>query len=344
MRAVRVVRNGPPLEAIALEDDVPVPDVLPGTVRVAVRTAALNFGDIARCRGGVAAVSMPPPFTLGMEACGVVEAAGEGAEHWVGRRVVALTMMSLGGLAEQALAQATGVFDAPPELDDVDAAAFLLPFHTSYLGLHRRAKLQAGETLLVVGGASAVGTAAVQLGVAAGAHVVAVAGGPEKGGLCTKLGAELVIDHTSEDVVARVMEHTGGRGADVVFDVVGGEQTETIWRCVAYEGRYLPVGFNDDARSGLTGRALRKVSSQNFSVVGVLLAYAEPMPFLRQLDLNPNPPPVGVEVQAALQELVTAGAIRPVVGRRIAMTEVAAALDDHAHRRTSGRTIVEIAS
>ena len=343
MRAVRVLRNGPPLDAIAVEDDVPVPDVLPGMVRIAVATAALNFGDIARCRGGVAAVSMPPPFTLGMEACGVVEAAGEGAEQWVGRRVVAMTAMSLGGLAEHALAQATGVFDAPPELDDIDAAAFLLPFHTAYLGLHRRARLQADETLLVVGGASAVGTAAIQLGVAAGARVVAVAGGPEKTALCQKLGAELVIDHTSEDVVARVAEHTNGAGANVVFDVVGGEQTETIWRCVAYEGRYLPVGFNDDPQSGLTGRALRKVSSQNFSVVGVLLAYSDPMPFLRQLDLNPNPPAVGGEVHAALQALVTAGSIRPVVGRRIGLDEVAAALDDHAHRRTSGRTVVEVA-
>lgn len=340
---MRVTRNGPPLEVVAVEDGVPVPDVGPGTVRIAVSTAPLNFGDIARCRGGVAAVTMPPPFTLGMEACGVVEAAGDGAEHWIGRRVVALTQMSLGGLAERALAPAAGTFPAPAELDDVAAAAFLLPFHTSYLALHRRARLQADETLLVVGGASAVGTAAIQLGVVAGARVIAVAGGPEKGELCRSLGAEVVIDHTRADVVAQVAEHTTGRGADVVFDVVGGEQTELIWRCVAYEGRYLPVGFNDDPQSGLTGRALRKVASQNFDVVGVLLAYLEPMPVLRGLDLNPNPPAVGVEVHAALLELVSGGAIRPVVGRRIGMDDVAAALDDHEHRRTSGRTVVEIA-
>ena len=343
MRAVRVLRNGAPREVIAVEDDVPVPDVLPGMVRIAVRTAPLNFGDIARCRGGVAAVTMPPPFTLGMEACGVVDAAGAGAEQWLGKRVVAMTVMSLGGLAEHALAPATGVFEAPHELDDVEAAAFLLPFHTSYLALQRRAKLQPGETLLVVGGASAVGTAAIQLGVALGARVIAVAGGAEKGELCTRLGAEVAIDHTSEDVVARVAELTDARGADVVFDVVGGDQTETIWRCVAYEGRYVPVGFNDDPQSGLTGRALRKVSSQNFSVVGVLLAYMEPMPMLRQMDLCPNPPAVGAEVHAALSALVSSGSIRPVVGRRITLDDVAAALDDHEHRRTSGRTVVEIA-
>src|SRR5439155_831990 len=112
------------------------------------------------------------------------------AEEWLGRRVVAMCTMSLGGMADVALAPMTGVFDAPPELDDVEAAAFLLPFHTTYLALHNRAGLQAGETLLVVGGASSLGTAAIQLGVAAGAHVIAIAGGPEKGKLCEKPGAD----------------------------------------------------------------------------------------------------------------------------------------------------------
>ena len=119
-----------------------------------------------------------PPFTLGMDVCGVVDAAGEGAEQWIGRRVVGITNLSLGGMAEAALVAGTAVFDAPPELDDVDAAAFTLPFHVSYLALHRRAALQAGEHLLVVGGASAVGTAAIQLGVAAGARVIGNRGRP----------------------------------------------------------------------------------------------------------------------------------------------------------------------
>jgi len=183
MRAVRVTRNGPPLEVVAVQD-VDVPEVELGTVRISVSAASLNFGDIARCRGGVASVMAQPPFTLGMDVCGVVDAAGEGAEHWIGRRVVAMCAMSLGGMAEHALAPVNGVFDAPAELDDAEATAFTLPFHTSWLALHQRARLQAGEHLLVVGGATAVGTAAIQLGVAAGAHVLAVAGGPEKGALC----------------------------------------------------------------------------------------------------------------------------------------------------------------
>jgi NADPH2:quinone reductase len=341
VKAVRVVRNGNPTESIEVLD-VPAPDPEPGGVRIAVSAASINFGDIARTRGGVASVMAEPPFTLGMDGCGVVEAAGPGGEEWLGRRVVAMCNQSLGGMAEQALATATGVFEAPPELDDVEAAAFLLPFHVSYLALHRRAALQPGEHLLVVGGASAVGTAAIQLGVAAGANVMAVAGGPAKGAVCTGLGASLAIDHTSDDVFDRVMDATGGHGADVVFDVVGGEGTETIWTTIAQGGRYVPVGFNDDPQSGLTGRPLRRVSMGNFSVVGVILAYMDVPIEFRKFGVNPFPPAVGREVHAELLAMVAAGTIRPVVSRRIAMADVAAALEDHEQRRTTGRTVVDL--
>ena len=322
--------------------DVDVPEVEPGTVRITVSAASLNFGDIARCRGGVASVMAQPPFTLGMDVCGVVDAAGEGAEQWIGRRVVAMCAMSLGGMAEHALAPVNGVFDAPAELDDVEAAAFTLPFHTSWLALHRRARLQAGEHLLVVGGATAVGTAAIQLGVAAGAHVLAVAGGPEKGELCRSLGAEVAIDRDTEDVFDAVMAHTGEHGADVCVDMVGGAGTEATWTCMAYEGRYVPVGFNDDPDSGLTGKPLRKVSMGNFSVHGVMLSYNEAPTFLRKFGVQPNPVALGAEVHGALWRLVTEGRIRPVIGRRIGMDDVAQALDDHEQRRTSGRTVVEV--
>jgi NADPH2:quinone reductase len=311
-------------------------------VRVAVSAAAVNFGDIARCRGGVASVMAQPPFTLGMDVCGLVDAAGAGAEHWIGRRVVAMCALSFGGMADVALAPASSVFDAPPELDDVEAVAFLLPFHTTYLALHTRANLQSGETLLVVGGASSLGTAAIQLGVAAGAHVMAIAGGPEKGALCRKLGAELAIDRLADDIFERVMAHTDERGADVVCDLVGGPGTETIWTCLAYEGRYLPVGFNDDPESGFTGRPLRKVSMGNFSVIGVLLAYMPASLPMRQFGVVPTPPERGREVHAALSKLVAAGAIHPFIGRRISLGQVAAALEDHEQRRTSGRTVVDL--
>lgn len=340
VRAVQAVAQGAPDESIEVRE-IDVPEPGPGEVRVAVSAASVNFGDIARTRGGVATMLPDPPFTLGMDVCGVVDAAGEGAEEWVGRRVVAMTKMAIGGMAEAAICPVTGVFDAPPELDDAEAAAFLLPFHTSYLALHRRAHLQPGEVLLVSGAASGVGTAAVQLGAAAGATVLALAGGPEKGRYCRELGAAASIDHHSDDVFERVDELTGGRGAEVVLDLVGGELTEVLWTCVALEGRYLPVGFNDDTQGGFTGRPLRRVSMGNFSVVGVLLGYSG-VPGLRRMGLNPFPPEVGREVHAALCELVTAGAVRPAVGRRIAMEDVGAALMDHEQRRTTGRTVVEV--
>jgi NADPH2:quinone reductase len=341
VKAVRVVKHGDPREALEVAD-VPVPEPGPGEVRIAVSAASVNFGDIARCRGTVASVMGQIPFTLGMDVCGVVDAAGEGATEWVGRRVVAMTNQSLGGMAEFAIAPVTGTFDAPTNLDDVSAAAFTLPFHVGYLALHRRAKLAAGETLLVVGGASAVGTAVIQLGIAAGANVIAVAGGPEKGRLCEELGASF-IDHTSADLFDEVNARTDNRGADVAVDLVGGDQTETIWTCMAREGHYLPVGFNDDPQSGLTGRPLRKVSMGNFSILGVILGYGELPVDFRRFGLNMFAAEVGREVHAALLELVSAGAVGPVIGRTITMDQVAAALDDHEQRRTMGRTVVTVA-
>ena len=340
MRAVRVLRHGAPTEVIEV-GEVPEPEPGPGQVRVAVSAASVNFGDIARCRGGVATVVGEPPFTLGMDVAGTVDAAGEGAEDWVGRRVVAMAEQSLGGMADRALCRT--VFAAPPELDDVEAAAFTLPFHLGWLALHERAGLQAGETVLVRSGASAVGTAAIQLAVAAGAHVVATAGGPEKGEVCRALGAERVVDHGAEDVFDAVMDHTDGHGADVVFDPVGGEQTEVMWTCAATGGRYLPVGFNDDPESGLTGRPLRKVSMANVSVVGVILAYLDAPLEYRRFGINPFGPEVGERVHAELLALVADGRIRPTIGRRIGLGEVAAALEDHEARRTSGRTVVDLA-
>ncbi|MDG5483899.1 quinone oxidoreductase family protein [Mycolicibacterium gadium] len=341
MKAVRVVKHGDPTEALEVAD-VPTPEPGPGEVRIAVSAASVNFGDIARCRGTVASVMGQIPFTLGMDVCGVVDAAGEGATERVGRRVVAMTNQSLGGMAEFALAPATGTFEAPTELDDVSAAAFLLPFHVGHLALHRRAKLTAGETLLVVGGASAVGTAVIQLGVAAGANVIAVAGGPDKGRLCEQLGASF-IDRTAADLFDEVNAHTDQRGVDVAVDLVGGELTETVWTCMAREGRYLPVGFNDDPQAGLTGRPLRKVSMGNFSILGVILGYGELPVEFRRFGLNMFGAEVGREVHAALLELVSARSVRPVVGRTITMDQVAAALDDHEHRRTTGRTVVRVA-
>lgn len=339
MRAVRVVKHADPVDAISVEE-VPEPEPGPGEVRVAVAAASLNFGDIARCRGGVATVLPDPPFTLGMDVCGTVDAAGPGMEEWLGRRVVGMSPQALGGMAEKALVGT--VFDAPPSLSDVEAAAFLLPCHLAYLSLVERARLEPGETVLVRGAASAVGTAAVQLAVTLGARVIALAGSAEKRALCAGLGAEVVLDQGREDLFAAVMEATGDRGADVIFDPIGGAQTETLWTMGALGARYLAVGFNDDPEGGLTGRPLRKVSMANLSVLGVLLAYLDLPVEFRQFGLHPFPPEVGRRVHQELLDLVAAGSLRPVVGRTVAMDGVAAALEDHAARRTAGRSVLDL--
>ena len=343
MKAVQVLAHGRPGEVVRVSD-VAVPDPGPGEVRIAVSAASLNFGDGPRALGGVAMAMLKPPFTLGMDVCGTVEAAGAGGEAWLGRRVVAMTKMALGGMAQKAIAPVTGLFEAPPELDDAQAAGFLLPYHVSYLGLHVRARVQPGEAVLITGAASGVGTAAVQLAAAAGAKVIALAGGPQKTAYCVAQGAAAAIDQQKDDLFDSVMQHTGGRGADVAFDLVGGELTEKVWTCMALEGRYLPVGFNDDAQGGFTGRPLRKVSIGNFSVLGVMLAYGVPVGPMRRMGMNFFPPETGARVHAALRELIAQGRIHPVVARRIRMEQVASVLEDHLARRTSGRTVVDVAA
>ena len=289
MKAVQVTSHGRPAEVIRIAD-IAEPEAGPGEVRVAVSAASLNFGDGARALGGVAMAMFNPPFTLGMDVCGVVDAAGAGAEGWLGKRVVGMAKMALGGMAQKALVPVSALFEAPPELDDATAAGFLLPYHISYLGLHVRAHLEAGESVLVTGAASGVGTAAVQVAAAAGAKVIAVAGGAEKLDHCRSQGATQVVDYQSEDLFDRVMEFTGGQGVHVAFDLVGGELTEKIWTCMGLEGRYLPVGFNADTQGGFTGRPLRKVSIGNFSILGVMLAYGMMFPQMRRMGLNFFPP------------------------------------------------------
>jgi NADPH2:quinone reductase len=286
---------------------------------------------------------MPPPFVLGMDACGVVDAAGEGAEQWVGARVTAITQMAKGGLAEYALAPVDSVFEAPPELDDAEAAAFVIPFHTTHLALFERAALQEGESLLVHGGAGSLGSAAIQLGRAAGARVFATASSAEKAKLCSELGAELVIDHTEQSFADAVLDHTGDVGADVVCDLVGGSFVEGSWRCVARGGRYIAAGFADDPENGTGGHPLRPTCMGNFSILGVIAAYMSELPSaVRRMGFNPFGREVAEAVHADLMQLVAKGAIRPVIGRRVSLAEAPAALEDHEQRRTLGRTVVSI--
>jgi NADPH2:quinone reductase len=343
MRALQVTAHGRPGEVLAIRT-IDRPEPGPGEVRVKVAAASLNFNDIDRCRGKLVSVPTPPPFTLGMDVCGVVDAAGEGAEAWVGKRVVAITNTALGGIADYALASVVSVFDAPEQFDDAEATAFLLTFQTSHLALFRRGRLRTGETVVIHSAASGLGTAGIQLGKAVGARVIAVAGGPDKGALCSSLGADLVIDHTAEDFVEAVLAATGDAGADVVYDLAGGDFVERSWRCTAHGGRYLAVGFADDDENGMTGRPLRMACIGNIDIVGVMLGWSEAVdPGMRRFGFNPFGREVGEEVHADLLRMAAEGSIRPYVGRRVTMEEAGAALDEHEERRSLGRTVVEVA-
>ncbi len=327
MRAWRVERLGPPSEVMAL-GEVPVPEPRPGQVLVRVAAAALNFPDVLMA-AGLYQVRPPLPFTPGVELCGEVVAVGEGVDpERVGRRVTGMTDVPDGSLAEYALAPSGGVFDAPERLDDAEASGFHVAYQTGWFGLHRRAALQAGETLLVHAAVGGVGSAAVQLGRAAGARVIAVVGGPEKAAVAGELGADVVVDRMADDVIGTVRKATGGRGVDVVYDPVGGPSFEASTKVVAFEGRIVVVGFTSGVIPSVPlGHALVK----NYSVLGLHWG----------LYLSKAPRLVA-EAHEALTRLVDVGALRPQVSRRVPIEEAATALDDLAAARTTGRVVVEV--
>src|SRR4051812_43394960 len=242
MRAWRVQELGEP-EAVLRLDDVEAPVAGPGEVEVDVAAASLNFPDVLMCRGEYQ-VKPPLPFTPGAEVSGVVRDVGDGVDTaLVGRRVIAIPRHGSGGFTEQTVAPVATVFPIPESLDDAAAAALHVTYQTGHVGLHRRARIQAGETLLVHAGAGGVGSAAIQLGLAAGARVIATAGGAAKVKVCRDLGAELVIDYRAGDFVDAVKGFTDGRGADVIYDPVGGDTYDRSTKCIAFEGRILIIGF-----------------------------------------------------------------------------------------------------
>ena len=339
MRAWRVQRYGSPTEALGLED-LPVPEVGVGQVRVRTVATVLNYNEVDGCRGRYLTVNPPLPYTLGMEVLGEVEAAGAGAEGWIGHRVVATAAGAFGAHAEHVVADADMTFDAPPGLDDVDATAFFFPFHLAHLGLFERGRLTGGETVLIHAAAGGVGSAAVQLAAAAGARVVATCGGPEKAAVCRDLGADVVVDYRATDFVAEVDAATGGRGVDLVFDGVG--LPAQSLRCLAYGGRYRIIGFaggiEAEEQPFVTPRTL---CFGNFSVGGVLLAYtSHPDAARRASGFNITPRAVGDEVHARLIDLLGAGRIHPVVGATVGYRDLPAALEAMEERRTVGRTVV----
>lgn len=340
MKAWQVVRHGPPHDALELRE-VPVPEPGPGQLRVATRASALNFNEVDGCYGRYRTVDPPLPYTLGMEAVGEVDAVGDPAlAPWLGRRVMATGAGATGAHAEFVLADAAMVFEAPPSLEDAEAAAFFFPFHVAWLSLVERGGLRPGETALVHAAAGGVGSAAVQIAHARGARVLATAGSPEKCAYAQELGAELVIDYRDGDFADVVLEATQGRGVDVVCDLVGGDVTTKSLRCLARGGRLMITGFSGGiAAEDQPGFVPRSIVFGNAAVLGVLLAYV-PDDTPERAGLGLLPRRVGERVQSELVALLDRGAIRPQARRCSPAADLPAELERLERREVLGRSVL----
>ena len=336
---------GEPRDVLRL-DEVPAPRAGPGEILVRVAATTLNFNDVDGVRGRYRTVNPPLPYTPGMEVLGLVEGAGTGAEEWIGKRVVAIPGGAFGGYAELAVGPSAMAFEMPPvaELADTPAAAVYFPFHLSWLALHERAKIQAGETVLIHAAAGGIGSAAIQLAGVAGARVIATAGSAAKLDLCRSLGASVAIDYRESDFIAAVLEATDGRGVDVAFDTVGGDVTTKTFQCMAFNGRHLLVGFASGIEAEDEGIIPRPVLFGNFSLYGVCHAYVDDPRGLKAMSGYNFPSHAdGVRVHAQVLELISNGSVRPVIGSEVAFTDLPQALQDMAERRTMGRNVAVIA-
>ncbi|HEU5334163.1 MAG TPA: NADPH:quinone oxidoreductase family protein [Actinocrinis sp.] len=326
MKAWQVYRNAEPKEALRLAE-VDRPEPGPGQLLVRVLASALNFPDVLLCLGQYQ-IKPPLPFTPGLELCGEVVGVGEGTDAFeTGDRVLGNPLLPGGSFAEYVLMDAADTYPAPASLDDEAAACLHIAYQTAWFGLHRRARLQPGETLLVHAAAGGVGSAAIQVGRAAGARVLAVVGGAAKAEVAARLGAEVVIDRRERDFVGAVKEATGGRGADVVFDPVGGEAYAGSAKCVAFEGRILVVGF---AGGSVPAPPLNHALVKNYSIVGLHWG------LYRQKD-----PAAVVAAHAELTALADSGAVAPLVGGRLAFDEVPDGLTRLGAGETVGRLVVK---
>jgi NADPH:quinone reductase len=322
VRALRVGRLGEPAAVLEL---VEVPEPVPAAGQVLVRVLAtpVNFADALMCRGEYQ-LKPEPPFTPGVEVCGEVVAPGPDVLGIArGERVVGRAALPHGGFAEFAVLDAGATHPAPPDLEDAEASALLIGYQTAWFGLHRRARLQRGEVLLVHAAAGGTGGAAVQLGQQAGARVIAVVSGPEKVEVARALGADVVVDRRTTDFMDVVRHETGGRGADVVFDPVGGDTYRRSTKCIAFEGRIVVVGFaGGEIQSVPLGHALVK----NYSVLGL------------HWDLYNRYDAAAVRgCHAELTAMAARGEVRPLVSERLPLDQVASGVQRLLDGATTGR-------
>lgn len=324
MKAWNVVTNAEPRDALRLTEQ-PSPAPGPGSVVLAARAVALNFPDVLLCRGQYQ--EKPPlPFVPGIELCGTVTAIGDGVTGFQpGDRVIA---SHLGVMAEEVQVPAATVFPAPESLSDAEAAALCIGYQTGYFGLHRRARIAPGETLLVHAAAGGVGTAAVQLGKAAGATVIGVVGNEAKRRVAEEAGADIVVNRTDEDFVEVVKAATGGRGADVIYDPVGGETFDRSTRCIAFEGRIVVVGF---AGGTLQSARMNHALVKNYSLLGLHWAlYAKKAPELVR------------EAHEQLTLLADKGLVRPLVTETVPFASAPDAVQRLGDGLTAGRVVLTL--
>jgi NADPH2:quinone reductase len=278
------------------------------------------------CRGQYQ-IRPPLPFTPGVEMCGEVDALGEGVTGIeAGARVISPAALPGGAFAQYAVVPAEGVLPAPDALDDVQAAALHIGYQTGWFGLHRRAALRPGETLLVHAASGGVGSAAVQLGKAAGATVIGVVGGADKAKTARELGADIVVDRRTEDFVAVVKEATGGRGANVVYDPVGGDAYARSTKCIAFEGRIVVVGFTSGT---VPTPGLNHALVKNYSIHGLHWGL-----------YNTHDPVAVRHAHDELTRLAADGEVRPLVSERVPLDGAADAVQRVADGATVGRLVV----
>ncbi len=322
VRAVICKAFGPP-ESLVLEE-VDEPRARPGQVVVDVGACAINFTDVLVIQDLYQ--SKPPlPFVPGGEIAGVVSEVGEGVEGLaVGDRVLAST--GVGGLAEKASVQAGAAISVPPGVDLVHASSFLYAYGTSHHALKDRARIGAGETLLVLGAAGGVGLAAVELGSVMGAIVIAAASSDEKLALCRDHGAAMTINYQQEDLKQRVRDLTGGTGVDVVYDAVGGPYSEPALRSMAWDGRFLVIGF---AAGDIPKVPLNLPLLKGCSIVGVFWGSF----VVRERERN----------EANVAELMKwwqEGRLRPHVSSQHPLEHAAEAFRELADRKVKGKVVV----
>ncbi|HZS32786.1 MAG TPA: NADPH:quinone oxidoreductase family protein [Methylomirabilota bacterium] len=322
MNAVIATRWAEPAELAYTSVPDPVPG--PGEVLVETRAIGCNFFDILIVQGKYQ-IRPPLPFSPGGEVAGVVRAVGPGVTRTrPGQRVIA--MADWGGYAELVAAPEHRVFPTPEGMSDVEAAAFFIVYQTSYSALVHRAALRPGEWLLVHAAAGGVGLAAVQIGKALGARVIATAGTPAKLEIARQSGADVLIDYRTADWVDRVKEVTGGEGADVIYDPVGGDVFDLSTKCIAFEGRLLTIGF---AGGRIPTLAINRVLLKNISVVGVHWGL-----------YHRRRSPLVDEWMAALVALHAKGQVRPVVYRTYPLRDAARALAALAGRESYGKVVL----